>query len=192
MDADFSIELGRGDPVLDFPWKDPSGRLAFVDLKRRPDLLTTIEEANKFPELGDFLRSVNAARSPVQSAKCDVWSTTDLSAEEEIYHGTWKFASYVDVVFEDGRTQRSLPAHELFVRRLVGLLQRAPETPSTAEVLVRRCYFATEDGEADGFYCTVYVNGYGTGEADARRNWGVALKLVGNAAAQFSQNSSIG
>ncbi len=28
MDADFSIELGREDPVLDFPWSDPSGKLA--------------------------------------------------------------------------------------------------------------------------------------------------------------------
>jgi hypothetical protein len=27
MDADFSIELGREDPVLDFPWKDPAGTL---------------------------------------------------------------------------------------------------------------------------------------------------------------------
>ena len=35
MDADFSIELGREDPVLDFPWKDPAGKLAYVDLKRQ-------------------------------------------------------------------------------------------------------------------------------------------------------------
>src|SRR5260221_5422223 len=56
MDADFSIELGRDDPVLDFPWKDPAGKLAYVDLKRHPELMVEIEEAEKFPELGEFLR----------------------------------------------------------------------------------------------------------------------------------------
>ena len=54
MDADFSIELGREDPVLDFPWKDPSGELAYVDLKRRPELMASIEEAERFLESGNF------------------------------------------------------------------------------------------------------------------------------------------
>ena len=99
MDADFSIELGREDPVLDFPWKDPAGRLAYVDLKRHPELLARIEEAGKFPELGEFLRAANSARSVVETAKCDAWATRELSAEEEIYDASHKFASYVDAVF---------------------------------------------------------------------------------------------
>jgi len=73
MDADFSIELGREDPVLDFPWKDPAGKLAYVDLKRRPELLAWIEEAGKFPELGEFLQTMNSARSMVETTKCDAW-----------------------------------------------------------------------------------------------------------------------
>jgi len=32
MDADFSIELGREDAALDFPWTDPAGKLAYLDL----------------------------------------------------------------------------------------------------------------------------------------------------------------
>jgi len=60
MDADFSIELSQEDPVLDFPWKDPAGKLAYVDLKRHPELLPKIEEAVKFPELGEFLRTLNS------------------------------------------------------------------------------------------------------------------------------------
>ena len=54
MDADFSIELGGEDPGLDFPWKDPARKLAYVDLKRRPELMSWIEEAKTFPELGNF------------------------------------------------------------------------------------------------------------------------------------------
>ena len=55
MDADFSIELGKEDPALDFPWKDPAGRLAYVDLKRQPGLISQVEEAVKSPELAEFL-----------------------------------------------------------------------------------------------------------------------------------------
>ena len=72
MDADFSVELGHDDSVLDFPWTDPAGGLAYFDLKRHPELITCIEEAEKFPELAEFLRTVNSARSTVESAKCDV------------------------------------------------------------------------------------------------------------------------
>ncbi len=188
MDADFSIELGREDPVLDFPWKDPAGKLAYVDLKRHPELLASIEEAKQFPELGEFLRTLNSPRSMVETAKCDAWATSELSPEEEIYSASHKFASYVDVVFSDIDARLSFSAHEEFARKLVALLQRAPETPSAAEACVRRCYFAEEGGGVrEGYYCTLYVSGYGNDEASARMIWGVALKLVGNAIVQLSR-----
>ena len=85
MDADFSVELGHDDPVLDFPWTDPSGKLAYFDLKRHPELIAKIEEAQKFPELGEFLRTVNSPHTIIESAKCDAWATTELTAEEDIY-----------------------------------------------------------------------------------------------------------
>lgn len=185
MDADFSIELGREDPVLDFPWKDPAGKLAYVDLKRRPELTAEIPEVKQFPELGEFLRVVNSARGALETAKCDAWATRELSAEEEVYGASNKFASYVDVVFSDVDARRSLSAHERFARKLAELLRRAPEIPSAAEICVRRCYYGEEDGVQDGFYCTLYVSGYGD-DAKARQNWGVGLKLTGNAIVQLS------
>ena len=189
MDADFSIELGHDNPVLDFPWIDPAGELVYVDLKRHPELLPSIPEAQSSIELAEFLRLLNSPRSLVETAKCDAWSTMELTAEEEIHNRSHKFASYVDVVFSGDDSRQSLPAHEQFARKLVALLQRAPETPSSAEVCVRRCYFATnEEGETqEGCFCTLYVSGYGTDEASARLNWGVALKLLGNAIVQLSR-----
>ncbi|HEX7424758.1 MAG TPA: hypothetical protein VF311_12865 [Terriglobales bacterium] len=186
MDADFSIELGREDPVLDFPWKDPAGKLVYVDVKRRPELMAWIEEAEKFPELGEFLRAMNSARSMVETAKCDAWETMELSAEEEVYDASHKFASYVDVVFYEIDVRQSFSAHEQFARKLVELLRRAPETPSAAEVCVRRCYSGEEGGVREGFYCTLYVSGYGNDGASARQNLGVGLKLMGNAIVQLS------
>jgi len=190
MDADFSIELGPEDPVLDFPWRDPAGKLAYLDLKRRPELMTQVEEAATFPELGEFLQAMNSARSMAETAKCDAWATTELSAEEEIYDASHKFASYVDVVFSSIEARLSLSAHEQFARSLVQLLRRTPETPSAAEVCVRRCYFREDGGVREGFYCTLYVNGYGNEGADARQNWGVGLKLMGNAIVQLSAGVS--
>ncbi|MGC1787238.1 MAG: hypothetical protein WA718_10915 [Terriglobales bacterium] len=209
MDADFSIELGREDPVLDFPWQDPAGKLAYVDLKRSPELLARIEEAVKFPELGEFLRMLNSSCSLVETAKCDAWSTSDLTPEEEIYNASHKFAGYVDVVFSEADvsqaslrespsrqsslrqslsrqslSRQSLPVCEHFVRKLVELLRRAPEIRSAAEVCVRRCYYGEDARE--GSYFTLYVSGYGNDEASARQNWGVGLKLVGNAVLQLS------
>lgn len=186
MDADFSIELGRDDPVLDFPWKDPAGPLAYVDLKRHPELMARIEEAEKFPELREFLRAMNSARSMVETAKCDVWSTTELSPEEDIYRASHKFASYVDVVFPNIDVRLSLPIHEQFVRKLIELLRRTPETPSAAEVCLRRCYYEEDGSVGEGFYVTLYVSGYGHDDAGARLNWGVGLKLMGNALLQLS------
>jgi hypothetical protein len=186
MDADFSIELGREDPMLDFPWSDPVGKLAYRDLRRCPELLAQVDEAATFPELGEFLRALNSARSTVETAKCDAWRTTDLSAEEDIYNASHKFVSYVDIVFSDPDTRVSLAAHEQFARNLVQLLRRTPQSPSAAEICVRRCYFREADRVMGGFYCTLYVSGYGDDEVCALRNWGIGLKLMGNAIMQLS------
>ena len=186
MDADFSIELGREDPVLDFPWTDPASKLAYVDVKRCPELMASIEEAEEFPELGEFLRVMNSARSMVETAKCDAWATTELSLEEDVYDASHKFASYVDVVFSEIDMRQSFVLHEQFARKLVELLRRVPDTPSAAEVCVRRCYFGEDSGVRDGFYCTLNVSGYGNNDANARQNWGVGLKLIRNVILQLS------
>src|SRR5437660_675810 len=186
MDADFSIELGREDPVLDFPWTDLAGKLAYVDLKRCPELMASIKEAETFPELGEFLRVMNSARSMVETAKCDAWATTELSVEEDVYDASHKFASYVDVVFSKIDVRQSFVLHEQFARKLVELLRRVPDTPSAAEVCVRRCYFGGDSGVREGFSCTLNVSGYGNDDASARQSWGVGLKLGGNAIVQLS------
>ncbi|MGA2001939.1 MAG: hypothetical protein ABSG70_01075 [Terriglobales bacterium] len=186
MDADFSIELGREDPVLDFPWKDPEGKLAYFDLKRHPELIAQIEEAEKFPELGGFLRAVNSARSVVESAKCDAWTTTELSAEEEIFDASHKFASYVDLIFSNIDDRWSFSRHELFVKRLVELLRRAPDMPASVEACVRRCFFGDTEDPREGFYFSVYVNGYGNDDGAVRKMWMIAVKLVETAILQMS------
>lgn len=188
MEADFSIEMRHDDPVLDFPWTDPAGKLAYFDLKRQPELLAEIGEAGEYPELAEFLKSVNSARSVLESAKCDVWETTELSPEEEIFGASHKFASYVDLVFSDIERRFSLPRHEEFAKRLTDLLRHVPEIGAAVEICIRRCFFRVVDAEAvrEGCYLTLYVNGYGNDVVLARRNGGIATKLVASAIMQLS------
>jgi hypothetical protein len=200
MDADFSIELGSDDPVLDFPWRDEAGNLFYVDIKRHPGHVDQIEEAQKFHEIKSFLCLVNSSRTSVETAKCDAWSTKELSEEEEVYDASCKFESYVDIVFADSAETLSSPMpskrrfafsdHEQFAVKLVELLHRAPDIPSTAEACVRRCFFENGNKVQEGFYLTVYVRGYGGDEAEARENWEVGLKLVGNAVVQLSATTN--
>jgi len=186
MEVDFTIELGREDPVLDFPWTDPDGRLTYLDLKRQPEALALVSEAQEFSELGHLLRNLNSTSSLLESAKCDAWSTRALTAEEQIFGATIKFASYVDLIFTTAEHRVSFALHEYFAKQLTALLHRAPEIPSSVEVCVRRCYFHSAVDPTEGFYFTVYVNGFGDDEARARQNWGIALRLAGNAMLQLS------
>ena len=185
MEADFSIELGREDPVLDFPWIDPDGKLTYFDLKRQPELIGHVEEAQTFPELADFLRAVNSSRSVFESAKCDVWATSELTAEEDIFNASAKVASYIDLVFSNSE-RLSLGRHEQFAKRCVELLRRAPEMPASVELLVRRCFSGSEEPVREGFHMTIYVNGYGNDEDVARQSWAVAMKMTANAILQLS------
>jgi hypothetical protein len=186
MDADFTIELGRDDPVLDFPWTDPAGLCAYHDLKRHPEQLAQIEEAKAFPEIAETLRTLNSAVSMVESAKCDIWTTDELSPEEEVFGASCKCASYVDLIVSTPNQRLSFPFHERFAKRLVELLRKTPDTPSSAEACVRRCDFREGDTTNEGFYLTLYVTGYGDDAARARQNWGIALRLAGNAILQLS------
>ena len=189
MDADYSVELGADDPVLDFPWSDPDGRVRYYDLKQNPELLEQLEEAREFRELAEFLRSINGPRSLFESAKCDAWISDEIHPEEDIFRARHKMSAYIDFVFAEAKQRFSLAAHESFARQLVELLRRAPETRSSVETIVRRCFFAGTGDPQAGFYFTLYVNGFGDDKDEARKSWGIAMTLVATAIGQLARAS---
>lgn len=190
MQADFAVELGADDETLEMPWAAEGGSPRYCDLKRNPELLPNLEEATRVPELGEFLSNVNSPRSSLETAKCDAWPSTDISPEEEIFGATHKFGSYVDLLFFDEPKRFLFPEHEDLAKRLVQLLQRAPEIAAAAEFLIRHCYYRGEGGIREGFYITFYLFGYGDDELQSRQRWAVGLKLVQNAIRQLSVNLS--
>jgi hypothetical protein len=185
VQADFAVELGADDETLEMPWAADGGSPCYCDLKRHPELLLDLEEAARVPELGEFLTKVNSPRSSLESAKCDAWLSTEINPEEEIFGATHKFGSYVDLLFSDEAKRFSFPEYEALAKRLVQLLQRAPEIPSAAELFIRRCYYTDEEGIREGFYITFYLFGYGVDEIQSHQRWAVGLKLVQNAIRQL-------
>ncbi len=163
------------------PWAPAGSGPRYYDLKRHPELLSRIDEANRVPELGECLLAVNSSASILETAKCDSWATNEIDFEEEIFGCAFKFGSYIDLLFTEERARFSFPEHERLARQLAEWLRLTPEIPAAAEFLVRRCYYHHYEKIAKGFYITFYLFGYGSDETQARERWAIALKRVENA-----------
>jgi hypothetical protein len=190
MQADYGVELGREDAVLELPWSSDDGASRYYDLKRHPDLVLQVAEAANSPELSAFLTRINAAGFPLQTAKCDTWHSREISPEEEIFGAGQKFVSYVDLVFAGDEPRLSLERHEALAKSLCTLLARAPEMAASVELVIRRCYYHPDDNPAEsssGFCITAYVSGFGEDEAEARQRWSIALTLLQHALVQVAK-----
>jgi len=190
MQVDFAVELGSDDETLEFPWAASDGGQRYHDLKRQPESLAFVEEATRFAELKEFLAAVNSPAGLLESAKCDAWATTEINPEEEIFAVLWKFGSYVDLLVTDPSARFSFDDHQNLFQHLTALLKRVPDIPASAEFLLRRCFYHEGETVGEGFYVTFYLFGYGSDEAKARQQWGIALELAGNAIAQLSSRHS--
>jgi hypothetical protein len=186
MLSEWSVELGAHDPQLEIPWSSEDGMLRFLDLKRQPELLLEVREACIYPELAEFLSWANSPESPLETAKCDVWTSREISEEEQIFGETCKFGSYVDVLFASSGMKASFRDHEQFAQNLARLLRHAPEIASAAEFIVRHCidHRIVSPAVSEGYYITFYLHGYGSDEDEARSRWAIALKLVQHAMMQ--------
>jgi hypothetical protein len=116
---------------------------------------------------------VNSADGAFESAKCDVWETSEMSVEDEVFDASVKFGSYVDLLFRDDR-RFSFEACERWAREFVVAAKRAPQAHASAELLIRRCFFP----ERSGFYFTLYVFGFGNAAPTARQRWVEALQEI--------------
>src|SRR4051812_29854674 len=113
MHADWSVELGREDEALEFPWASAEEDGArYYDLRHHPELLLNVAEAYHPTEMGEFLASANSSASIFETAKCDVWSTEEMNEDEEIFGAACKAAAYVDVIFSEQPARFGREAHE--------------------------------------------------------------------------------
>ena len=189
MLAEWSVELGPGGPKLEIPWRSDDGSLRFLDLKRQPELLLEIPEACNYKEVASLLDWANSSDSQIETAKCDVWTTAEMDADDEVFGEKVKFSSYVDLLFASP-VRESFPQYERLVQALTRMLRQAPDLSSAAQFIVRRCLDHRESSKvSERLYITFYLHGYGADVQEARQRWGIALTLVQNAMKQYFRSS---
>jgi hypothetical protein len=185
MLSDWTAECGPDDPVLVVPWSDPDNPSRhFIDLRENPYDLDWLEEAAQHPPLLQALRALNAARSPVFSAKCDVWEMAadeldplrielDLIPED----ASSGIASYIDLVWRERSIFVSLHQHEQLIHRISRLVAPLDHHYATIECVLRPALLDLT-GPQEGFAISLYVKGLGHDHVAAEQHWGEALNDV--------------
>ncbi len=194
MLAEWSVESAADDPVLVIPWSDPSdptGNRRFIDLRENPYDLDHLPEAELHPPLMHALRALNAARSPVFTAKCDAWPLApkedaaeldhlrlnlDLSPEEssDTRNG---FISYIDILWRERSIFASFHQHEQLLHRLTR--HAAPlDHPYAMLDCILRPALVDLTGPQEGFALTLYVKALGHDPHAAEENWALALEAT--------------
>lgn len=185
MLTDWSAACGVDDPVLVLPWSSPDGALHWVDLREDPYAVNDITEAEEYPALLAALRSLNGPRSPVFTAKCDVWSMDadelDATRDELLLDAeiaTAGLASYVDLLWRDRAIFASRHRTEQMLYRLERMLSDLPYSLASAELVMRPAVVELEGTVGEGFAVTLYVRGVGVDEAEATLRWDQALRAI--------------
>jgi hypothetical protein len=202
MDADYSVEIGPTADALEIPWKDPDGRVLYVDLRGDPGSIErnveSIPEAQQFPALRQFLIELNSNRSAWQTAKCDVWAEA-AEPEDNTFGADFVHGCYVDVVLagEAASLRDSLKVHQRLARKAAQHLDNDEELQGAAEIVVRPCYFhpsaeagasgSTSWDASDGGYCfTLFLTGYGASPEEAADRWARTLGLAAKCLLELS------
>jgi hypothetical protein len=183
MLAEWSAECSADDPVLVVPWSSEVGA-GFIDLRVNPYDLESVPEAEQHPPLMQALRALNAARSPVFSAKCDAWAldpdeleslrmNLDVAAAET----PAGFASYIDLLFRERTIFTSFHQQEQMLHRLTRHAA-ALDHPYAALDCVIRPALVDLEGPQEGYAVSLYVKALGTDGHEAGERWAAALEAV--------------
>src|SRR5271156_1777508 len=150
MEADWTVALAAGDPVITVPWTAPGNDIRkhrFIDLRADAQRIDEIEEARSKPPLRSALLLLNAATSPLWTAKCDAWtSSVDQSAEpfdpyemaadaDDIAFGA---GSYIDLLPRDVSFLHGFERQQRWIRAVTEVLRSTPASAARVELVLRR------------------------------------------------------
>lgn len=187
MLSEWSAECSADDPVLVVPWSDPSdltGNRRFIDLRENPYDLDHLVEAEQYPPLMHALRALNAARSPVFTAKCDAWPldedeleslrhTLDVPADD----APAGFGSYIDVLWRERSIFASFHQQEQTLHRLTRHASLLDHPFAMLDCVIRLA-LVDLTGPQEGFVVSLYVKALGHDTQSAEEHWAAALDAV--------------
>jgi hypothetical protein len=187
MLSEWSAECSADDPVLVVPWSDPSdvsGNRRFIDLRENPYDLDHLTEAEQYPPLMHALRALNAARSPVFTAKCDAWAldAEEIDAlrlnldlvEDDTPAG---FGSYIDILWRERSIFASFHQQEQTLHRLARHATLLNHPFAGLDCVIRPA-LVDLTGPQEGFVVSLYVKAVGHDSKAAEENWAAALEAV--------------
>lgn len=185
MLSEWTVECGHEDPVLVVPWSDPADpSRRFIDLRATPDELDWLEEPSQYPALLHALRALNAARSPVFTAKCDVWTLPAEELESLRFEldlipedSATGLASYIDLVWRERSIFVSLPQHEQLLHRMQRLSTPLSHAFATVECVLRPALIDLAVPQ-EGYAISLYVKAVGFNLEAAEQHWAAALTEV--------------
>jgi hypothetical protein len=171
MEADWSVEIGAGLPMIVVPWE------GFVDLRVEPAAALQLPEVAAMPALAQALMQLNQESSPVFTSKCDFWTLTadeidPLEFDATPENATQGIACYIDIISRHESRFASFPAHEALARTFVGELRKVELYQARVELVIRPL---TVD-KHEGFAFTLYVAACGPTEDAARTIFHKALE----------------
>jgi len=189
MLSEWSVECAADDPVLVVPWSDPddpSGNRRFIDLRENPYDLDHLPEVEQHPPLMHALRALNAARSPVFTAKCDAWP---LDAEQlerlrlELDIGAHDapagFGGYIDIVWRERSIFASFHQQEQMMHRLSRHAASLDQPHAMLDCIIRPALIDLT-GPQEGFAVSLYIKATGHHSRAAEEAWAAALDDVVN------------
>jgi hypothetical protein len=185
MLADWECEIAPDAPVIDAAWA------GFLDLRRHPEQVAAIAELAQLPALGPALLRLNAADSPVFTAKCDVWKAGEVDPDEldsTRERATHAVASYIDLLPATERTWSSPETAAAWSRSVCALLGNIPVRQCRVDLVIRAAFFTpVEMGIGISCYCT----GCGANESEAAEMLSQAVRALSDAAARVSGTAGL-
>jgi hypothetical protein len=182
MECDWEFEIAPDAPVIDGAWS------GYVDLRTHPERASRLAEVEGLPALAQTLSLLNAADTPLWTAKCDVWEPEAFDADElDAPHedAAKALACYIDL----------LPSVDLWLtidavadwcRRMCATLRARPLRCCRVDLVIRRSFLAA--GQA-GLGVTAYLTACGAASSVARESLSAALALFADTVQEFKQTA---
>jgi hypothetical protein len=181
MVTDWSALCSPDDPVLVVPWSDSVTGRSFVDLRANPYDFDAIPEAVHYPALLQALRALNATRSPLFTAKSDVWRLSEeeleslrLELDTAVEDSRAGLASYIDLIFREKAIFTSAAHHQQWIARLLRVAGDVNESAAMLDCTLRPALLDL-GAPQEGYAITIYVKAVGSDDEAAELTWAAAL-----------------
>jgi len=146
----------------------------YKPLKGNVDVIRHLPEVDGWPELEQFLVTINAANSPIESAGCEKgYFPAEVDGEPRV-----KLGSYVDVFFTAAALNDNPENLLMLASCLILAVEGCEQWWAFVEISLTRFRFIA--GAANPWGLMLRITNYGRTEEEARALWGETLRRLGD------------